>query len=522
MADRLFSSGNKSRILAIENLESEKLTIVKVAETLGFQVTFCKDDGEALTKLQQRFYQIIIVNPELSRQAVSRLIGDLRSIRGYERVPILVIAPEQLAVYAANYLDEGADGYLLKPFNEDLLFSHLNLFLRRQIFRRFHESEYLKRDLNTDRGQIILCTESKQVLDIPIKAIETEVIVVNNEGELFKTLFSKNVWIVLIGVQAKWALPLVGKIKNDEAFNVQVILLRSSKALDAEVVDFFNQGGDDITSINKPEFILSRQINSRIERELYYKEKYITALTTAASKLPIRSENRFHLSYGDWDIGAFHEYHDQIPGGDFYEAIAINEHQRVLIIGDVMGKKWDAWFFSLAYLGYIRSTMRNVAYQHFVDPAKLLTELNESIFRDFKLSEVFTTLSVALLNRDSNEILFASAGGLPALVHKKNSGMVEAVQAIGTLLGLNENEEYKNSIIHLDPGDTLLLFTDGYLEQNNARESLSTMEVLAGHFKAHTSLAGLEKLDETLRIAGDKAFEDDRTMIRVTYKLRDS
>ncbi|MHB1277878.1 MAG: response regulator, partial [Bacteroidia bacterium] len=248
MADRLFSSGNKSRILAIESLESDKLTIAKVAETLGFQVSFCKDDQEALTKLQQRFYQIIIVNPELSGEAVSRFIGDLRSIRGYERIPILVIAPEHLAMYASNYLDEGADGYLLKPFNEDLLFSHLNLFLRRQIFRRFHESEFLKRDLNTERGQIILCSVSKEVLDIPIQAIETEVIVVNNESELFKTLFSKNIWIVLIGVQAKWALPLVGKIKNDEAFNVQVILLRSSKALDAEVVDFFNQGGDDITS----------------------------------------------------------------------------------------------------------------------------------------------------------------------------------------------------------------------------------------------------------------------------------
>ncbi|HCS19532.1 MAG TPA: hypothetical protein DIW47_03030 [Bacteroidetes bacterium] len=522
MADRLFSSGNKSRILAIENLESDKLTISKVAETLGFQVNFCKDDQEALTKLQQRFYQIIIVNPELSGEAVSRFIGDLRSIRGYERIPILVIAPEHLAMYASNYLDEGADGYLLKPFNEDLLFSHLNLFLRRQIFRRFHESEFLKRDLNTERGQIILCSDSKQVLDIPIHAIETEVIVVNNESELFKTLFSKNIWIVLLGAQAKWALPLVGKIKNDEAFNVQVILLRTSKALDAEVVDFFNQGGDDITSINKPEFILSRQINSRIERELYYKEKYITALTTAASKLPIRSENRFHLGYGDWDIEAFHEYHDQIPGGDFYEAIAINENQRVLIIGDVMGKKWDAWFFSLAYLGYIRSTMRNVAYQHFVDPAKLLMELNDSIFRDFKLSEVFTTLSVALLSKDSNEILFASAGGLPALVHKKSSGIVEAVQAVGTLLGLNEHEEYKNTPILLETGDTLLLFTDGYLENNNSRENLSTMEILAGHFKTHSALSGLEKLDDALRNAGTNAFEDDRTMIRITYKLGNS
>jgi len=393
MRESLFSPSNNSRLLAVESEERDRQIINRVSETLGFEVSFCKDDETALIKLQQRFFQIIIINPSIPKKQVSTFIGNVRSIRGYERVPVLVIAESNENNSAARYLDEGADGYVIKPFTEELLFSHLNLFLRRQIFRRFHQSEYLKRDLNTDRGNIILCSTSKQILDIPVKGIETDVLVVTDENELFKTLFSHNIWLVLVGVNAKWALPLVGKIKNDEAFNVQVILLRNSNVLDADVVTFFNQGGDDITSINKPAFILTQQINSRIERELYYKEKYVNALRTAASKLPIRSESKLNIQYGIWGISAFHEYHDQIPGGDFYEVIVINKNQRVIIIGDVMGKKWDAWFFSLAYLGYIRSTLRNLAYQQFVDPASLLNALNDSIFRDFKLSEVFTTLS---------------------------------------------------------------------------------------------------------------------------------
>ena len=99
--------------------------------------------------------------------------------------------------------------------------------------------------------------------------------------------------------------------------------------------------------------------------------------------------------------------------------------------------------------------------------------------------------------------------------------MVESVQAVGTLLGLNEHETYVNTPILLDPGDTLLLFTDGYLENTSGRE-LSTMEILAGYFKSHPTLTGLEKLDEVVRNAGNKPFEDDRTMIRVTYQLADS
>jgi len=333
--------------------------------------------------------------------------------------------------------------------------------------------------------------------------------VVTDENELFKTLFSNNIWLVLVGVHAKWALPIIGKIKNDESFNVQLILLRNSNVLDAEVVNFFNQGGDDITSINKPAFILTQQINSRIEREMYYKEKYVNALRTAASKLPIRSESKLNIHFGKWGISAFHEYHDQIPGGDFYEVIVINETQRIIIIGDVMGKKWDAWFFSLAYLGYIRSTLRNLAYQQFVDPSKLLNALNDSIFRDFKLSEVFTTLSAVLIDKESSDVQIASAGGLPLIMVQAQEQSYKSLHPQGTLLGLDENEIYENIHISLESGDALYLFTDGYLESNAAIETMG--KLLAKNHEIHQAQA----VDEIIKNASLYTSEDDRTMVRI-------
>ncbi len=516
MPESPFSATTKSRLLAVESVERDRQTINRVAETLGFEVRFCKDDETALIKLQQRFFQIIVVNPNLTSKKVSTFIGNLRSIRGYERVPVLVLSESDDEKEVAYYLDQGADGHITKPFTEELLFSHLNLFLRRQIFRRFNQAEYLKRDLNKERGEIILCSTSREVLDIPVNGIETEVLIVTDESELFKTLFSNNIWLVLIGVRAKWALPLVGKIKNDEAFNVQLILLRDNNVLDAEVVNFFNQGGDDITSVKKPAFILSRQINSRIEREMYYKEKYVNALRTAASKLPIRSESKLNIHYGSWGISAFHEYHEQIPGGDFYEVIVINENQRVVIIGDVMGKKWDAWFFSLAYLGYIRSTLRNLAYQKFIDPAKLLNALNDSIFRDFKLSEVFTTLSAVLIHKNEPNLQIASAGGLPGIVVGHGKQNYTTIHPKGTLLGLNENERYENIGVTLQPGDALYLFTDGYLESNEGIEKMGAL------LAQHVSVTQAQAIDGLIKNASLYSSEDDRTLVRIGLSLGDS
>ncbi|MDX5321205.1 MAG: fused response regulator/phosphatase [Bacteroidota bacterium] len=487
----------------------EKQYIESAADTLGFSCTFCKSAEQAIDKLQQRFYQIIVVNPELCDHRPEEFIGNLRSIRGYERIPVLVASSDK--DLAPSFLDKGADAYILKPFTEDQIYSHLNLFLRRQIYKGFHQSELQKRDLNLERGKIILCSASKDVLEIPVSSIETEVIVVTDENALFKTLFSHNIWIVLIGTRAKWALPLVGKIKNDEAFNVQVILLRSNQVLDNTVVEFFNQGGDDITSVNKPRFILSRQINSRVEREQYYKEKYIRALSTAAAKLPIRSESELHLNFGPFNISASHHYHEQIPGGDFYELIVLNEHQRVLLVGDVMGKKWDAWFFSLAYLGYIRSSIRTIAQQHFQEPGELLSILNDSIFRDFKLSEVFTTLSVVLIDKRSRTLSLSSAGGMPALLFSPNKSETREIKAQGALLGLSENEQYESIHLSLEEGEQLVLFTDGYLDEDPAKNGKLASFVL--ELKDLVDLGSAEKIDKALNSKKAIHSDDDRTLI---------
>lgn len=487
--------------------------IQRAGETLGFTCTFCSDEETAMKKLHNLFFQIILLNPEQSASGMEKFLGNVRAIRGYERTPLLILVPENQSTHGASYLDKGADGFINKPFDEDQIYSHLNLYLRRLIYRRFHQGEYLKKDLNTEKGIVVLCSASKDLLEIPAKSIETDTVVVTNESDLFKTLYSQNVWIVFIGTHAKWALPLVGKIKNDEAYSIQVILLRSNQTLDNVVVDFFNQGGDDITSLNKPAFILSRQINSRIDREMYFKEKYINALTTAASKLPIRSEKTMQLNYGVWDISAVHLYHDAIPGGDFYEMITINDKQRILLIGDVMGKKWDAWFFSLAYLGYIRSTVRNLAYQNFNDPAHLLETLNEAIFRDFKISEVFTTLSVVLLDRQGSRVRFASAGALPAVLIKKNANEIIPVRAEGFLLGLAEKEKYKNIEIDIKPGDALFLFTDGYLDDNHPSEEQNKLEKFGQELLRYVSQDTALQIDISLKNSGYEFADDDRTLL---------
>lgn len=513
MTNRQNASNKKVRLLAIESHEHNADLIKSCCREFGFLCEVLKDSGKAHNLLSQRFYSFVLFNPESVHGKTSIFIGNLRNIRGYEKVPLLVLSKDNNPDKDADYLNEGCDAVIHQPLSRKSLHANLNLFLRRDLFERFTEREFLRKDLNQEQGKIVLCSTSREVLDIPVREIQSDVTVVINEEELFRVLYSENVWIVLIGIQSRWALGLTGRLKNDPSINVQLIILRNNNVLDASVVDFFNQGGDDIMSINKPAFILSQQLNSRMQREYYFKDKYVSALKSAADKLPIRSEERMNIYAEPWLIDAFHRSHQDVPGGDFYEIINGSDGSRTLILGDVMGKEWGAWFFSLAYLSYIRSTVRLMVAQELHHPAQILERMNDVILRDFKLSEIFTTLSIVHLPESGNLLRIASASGLPLLKYSAEKNEMEEIKPQGPLLGLDEEAEFHEIEVKLNSNDFLWLFTDGYLEEMRRK----SIERFSGLLSENKDLGTLQDLDEKLlQSRNSGVFEDDRTIIRIS------
>ncbi len=512
MPDSGFSNQKKTRLLAIESRETMQALIKEAARDFGFLCEVLKDSSGAQALLSKRFYSFVLYNPASVHGRNSSFMGNLRNIRGYEKVPVIALSADMQPDRIAELLNDGCDAVLPEPNSVKVIHSYLSLFLRKDLYARFAENEFLRKDLNQKKGEIVLCSTSKEILDIPTQELNATTHVVTNEDELFHLLYAGNVWMVLLGIQARWAFNLVGRLKNDPALDIQLIMLRNNNVLDASVVEFFNQGGDDIMSVNKPAFILSRQINSRLEREFYFKDKYVSALKSAANKLPIRSEERMNLHAEPWLVDTLHIPHKEVPGGDFYEVINLPDNSKVLILGDVMGKEWGAWFFSLAYMAYIRSSIRLMVTQYEWNMQKVMEELNELMLRDFKLAEVFTTLTMVYLPEGKEELHLASASGLPLIHYKKDSDDFDEIKVSGPLLGLQEDAQYDIKKLKLHPGDMLWLFTDGYLEEKSPN-ALKTLEECLRKEGPSSSLQMIDKELESKRFLG--LYEDDRTLIRI-------
>lgn len=162
-------------------------------------------------------------------------------------------------------------------------------------------------------------------------------------------------------------------------------------------------------------------------------------------------------------------YHAASPdelGGDFYDVFAVDAERWAFFLGDVCGKGPAA----ATVTSVARYTLRAAAMH---DPAAALATLNAVLHERFASGDlryctaVFGTLRV---NGDTGRVSveFASGGHPPPLLIRADGTCEFLVSADGTLIGILPSSQFPQTHVTLDPGDMLLLYTDGLTEARSA------------------------------------------------------
>jgi sigma-B regulation protein RsbU (phosphoserine phosphatase) len=182
------------------------------------------------------------------------------------------------------------------------------------------------------------------------------------------------------------------------------------------------------------------------------------------------------------EINFWHKAYQDYPGGDFIDFIQADERYLFLVLGDVMGKKWKAWFFSFGFLSYIRAAVRFCVYDNEVSPARVLEKINDCVCKDHVLEDVLSGLSLVAIDQETGRIVYAGAGDLPLLHYKAADKSMVELQTAGLLLGMFDGVAYEEREIDMQAGDKLLIFSDGmidYLDVDAGRKKTAY-----GEFKA--------------------------------------
>ena len=144
-------------------------------------------------------------------------------------------------------------------------------------------------------------------------------------------------------------------------------------------------------------------------------------------------------------------------GGDWYDVVPLPDGRIGVAIGDVAGHGLRA----ATLMGQLRNSLRAYALEGH-SPAAVVQRLNR-IVRDLEQGWM-ATLFYAVLSADENVVTFSNAGHVPPLVLNGDGGrFVE--DGRGPPLGIGEDDEHGEHQTELRPGSTLLIYTDGLVEE---------------------------------------------------------
>jgi serine phosphatase RsbU (regulator of sigma subunit) len=215
---------------------------------------------------------------------------------------------------------------------------------------------------------------------------------------------------------------------------------------------------------------LAAQSAQAVARARLYEREHTVARTLQASLLPrvlpqipgIDLAARLEAGAPGLDVG-----------GDFYDAFPLGPDTWGAVIGDVCGKGVEA----AALTALARHTVRAAARSE-PSPAAVLEALNRAALAESQPGQFLTAIYVRLVaRREGGFTVSLACGGHPPPVVLDAALAPRKLACAGTLLGAIAEPEVVDAQFVLEPGDTMLLYTDGLTEAGAPQVTLGPAEV---------------------------------------------
>jgi serine phosphatase RsbU (regulator of sigma subunit)/anti-sigma regulatory factor (Ser/Thr protein kinase) len=215
-----------------------------------------------------------------------------------------------------------------------------------------------------------------------------------------------------------------------------------------------------------------------------------------------------------YEVAAYYQPAREV-GGDFYEFLYLDDGRIAFIIGDVTDKGVPA-----ALVMATTRTLLRAAAERLTSPGAVLERVNDLLEPDIP-ARMFVTCLYALLDPKTGLLQFANAGH--DLPYRAGQTGTDELHARGMPLGLMPGMTYEEKTIQLNPGDTVLLYSDGLAEAHAPDGEMfgfPRVKALLDH-----EARGQELIDYLLSELADFTGEgweqeDDVTLVTLQYKAR--
>ena len=197
-------------------------------------------------------------------------------------------------------------------------------------------------------------------------------------------------------------------------------------------------------------------------------------------------------------------------GGDFYDVLPMQDGRVIVTLGDVAGKGSPAALLMALLLAVLRTLV-----DEDLEPTVLMSRLNAQICRHSPASR-FITLFFAVYDPSHGRLSYVNAGQNPPLV-RRTDGTYERLGATGVALGMFDQSTYTAMETSLQPGEMLVLYSDGITEAEDPSgrplEEAGLEDVVTTYSIFSAAEIGAAVLKAVERHAKAPKFGDDLTIL---------
>jgi len=203
--------------------------------------------------------------------------------------------------------------------------------------------------------------------------------------------------------------------------------------------------------------------NARMEQEL--KMAYKVQADLLPRKMP---------RLPGWQLATYWQP-ARMVSGDFYDFIRLPDGRLGIVIGDVTDKGMPAALVMANTRSVLRAVIASAARKGHETPGKLLARANNLLCEDMP-QKMFVTCQLAILEPESGRLCYANAGH--PLPYLWTGDGLDELCAAGMPLGLMPRMTYEDKETILNPGDRMLMYSDGLSEAHNPQGEMFGTEHL--------------------------------------------
>ena len=518
-------------VLVVDDADGNRFVVGAWLRRAGFQVLEASTGEEALHVAMTQPVDLVILDVNLPDMSGFAVCERLRDQERADRLPVLHLSATAVdATARSEGLRRGADGYLVEPVEREELLASVEALLRSASaertavrlgtrLRRLTEATIAVNDCRTLEQLVSLIARHAAALSgRPAVAVARDdertlaalagpgspATTSRGDGSVAEAVLGLAGRGAVEGEALRAVLPAAppgryrGFVLERSGAEAAVLLVGEAAAAPGE-------HGPDAEEID---LVLAQYQNScaiavRNLRGFHTQRRIAVTLQRSLLQRSVPAPPGLHVT-----VRYVAATEQAEVGGDFYEVLPIDDDRTVIAIGDVVGHSLEA----AATMAQLRAALRAYALEGH-PPASALERLNSLMLRFH--AGATATACCALYDAREGTIEVANAGHLPPVL--VSSGHASLVPVGGLLLGVEETP-VDSTVVRLEPGDLVLLFTDGLVERRGESLDEGLLRLLTS---CRSLPADLDRAcDAILRDVAPAFPEDDIALIAMSRATR--